>query len=51
MEKKEGATYDRHKLIELGINPELLKDLNDEQAKELLKAIIYLIVKKQDGYA
>ncbi|AIF84546.1 hypothetical protein NTE_02497 [Candidatus Nitrososphaera evergladensis SR1] len=44
-------SYDRRKLTELGVNTEFLKFMNDEQARELLKSLLYLIVKKQDGYA
>lgn len=51
LSKKDDAMYDRHKLAELGVNPEFLKFMNDEQAKELLKSMLYLIIKKQDGYA
>ncbi|AIF84239.1 hypothetical protein NTE_02185 [Candidatus Nitrososphaera evergladensis SR1] len=48
--KKEDKEYDRRKLIELGVDPEFLKFLSDEQARELLKAMLYLITKSQDGY-
>jgi hypothetical protein len=48
---KDDFSYDRRKLTELGVNTEFLKFMNDEQARELLKSLLYLIVKKQDGYA
>ncbi|MEO9364115.1 MAG: hypothetical protein ABI348_09460 [Nitrososphaera sp.] len=48
---KDDSSYDRHKLIELGVDPECLKFVNDRQARELLKALLYLIAKKQDGFA
>lgn len=49
--ERDDSTYDRHNLAELGVNPEILKFLNDGQAKELLKAMLYFIAKKQDGHA
>ncbi|AIC16200.1 hypothetical protein [Nitrososphaera viennensis] len=49
--EKDGSMYDRHKLIELGVAPGFLKFMDDEQARELLKGLLYLIIKKQDGYA
>ena len=48
---KPDSSYDKHKLIELGVNPEFLKFMNDVQAKELVKGLLYLIAKKQDGFA
>lgn len=48
---KPDSSYDKYKLIELGVNPEFLKFMDDLQAKELVKGLLYLIVKKQDGFA
>lgn len=49
--EKDESMYDRYKLAQLGVDPEFLKFMNDDQAKELLKSLLYLIMKKQDGYA
>jgi len=49
--RRDDTSYDRHKLIELGIHPEFIGLLNEHQAKELLKSMLYHIVKKQDGFA
>lgn len=48
---KDDSKYDRYKLAQLGVASEFLKFMNDEQAKELLKSLLYLIIKRQDGYA
>jgi hypothetical protein len=47
---KTDPQYDRYKLTELGVKPEFLNFMNDEQRLELLKSLLYLIVKIQDGY-
>ncbi len=48
--KRDDSMYVRSKLVQLGVSEELLNQLNDVQRKELLKSMLYLIVKKQDGY-
>ncbi len=48
--KRDDSMYVRSKLVQLGVSEELLNQLNDIQRKELLKSMLYLIVKKQDGY-
>jgi hypothetical protein len=50
MTKRDDSIYVRSKLVQLGVSEELLNQLNDVQRKELLKSMLYLIVKKQDGY-
>jgi hypothetical protein len=49
--ENDDSQYDRHKLIQLGVDPEFLNFMDDDQARELLKGMLYLIAKKQDGYA
>lgn len=49
--EKDDSMYDRHKLVQLGVDPEFLKFMDDEQTRELLKGMLYLIIKKQDGFA
>lgn len=49
--ENDDSKYDRHKLIQLGVDPEFLNFMDDDQARELLKGMLYLIAKKQDGYA
>lgn len=41
------SNEERNELIKLGINHELLEELNDEQIYELLCALLYLIIKKR----
>ena len=49
--ENDDSKYDRHKLIQLGVDPEFLNFMDYDQARELLIGMLYLIVKKQDGYA
>lgn len=49
--ENDDSKYDRRKLIQLGVDPEFLNFMDDDQARELLKGMLYLIAKKQDGYA
>jgi hypothetical protein len=49
--KRDDTMYDCQKLAELGVNQEFLNFVNDEEAKELLKSMLYRIIKKHDGYA
>jgi len=49
--ENDDSKYDRRKLIQLGVDQEFLNFMDDDQARELLKGMLYLIAKKQDGYA
>jgi hypothetical protein len=37
--------------LTFGVDEEILKDLEDYQAKELLKSMLYYKMKKLEGYA
>lgn len=50
-EKKKESTKEREKLIKLGVHPDLLNSLDDEQVSELLYALLYLMVRRQVSYA
>jgi hypothetical protein len=50
-EKKKESTKQREKLIKLGVHPDLLSSLDDEQVSELLYALLYLMVRRQVSYA
>ncbi len=50
LSKKDVSQYDRYKLVELGVARELLDELDDKQAKELLKSMLYFMARKQDGF-
>ena len=50
-EKKKESTKQREKLIKLGVHPDLLNSLDDEQVSELLYALLYLMVRRKVSYA
>jgi hypothetical protein len=49
IDRENDSAREREKLVQLGIDRELVKNLTAEQVTELISALYYLIIKKQDG--
>lgn len=43
--------WDIAKLLELGVSEELVKELSDNEIRDLLKGLLYLKVKYEDGHS
>jgi hypothetical protein len=49
-DRENDSGQEREKLVQLGVDRELLKNLTDEQVTELISALYYLIIKTRNGW-